>query len=128
VHERAARDLRAALDLDAKEPAARTSSPEARAPLARPLVAIATLIVAGAAGSLVFRHVASQNQGTLELRAEQRCRFQGMEILPGGEMSIGLDPGPYSIEVWSPDAEDHWEPREVLLVKDETTTFVCRAR
>lgn len=127
VHERGARDLRALLELPARE--ARAPAPPPRAPRSKlvPIVLMLVALVAvGFVANLVLNEVAMTTQGRLELTSEHRCRFQGMELLPGGAMSTTLDPGRYEIQIWQPN--DEWVPRELDIVKGQTTTFVCRAQ
>jgi hypothetical protein len=64
--------------------------------------------------------------GTLEILAQARCRFGGMDIMPGGSMSMTLEPGPYSIDVYDPTAPGHWQTHHFVLRLGETTAVTCR--
>jgi hypothetical protein len=133
VHERGARDLRALLDLPAREGRAPESPPpKARSKLVPIALMLGALVASSFVANWILNEVAMTTQGRLELRAEQRCRFQAMELLPGGEMSTTLNPGRYEIEIWKPsgrsDQHDLWVGEEFVIVQGQTTTFVCRAR
>lgn len=131
VHERGARDLRALLDLPAREPS-REPSPSAAIPRRKSLsmilkaaFAIVGLVIGAFVANLILNEVAMQTQGRLDLAAEHRCRFQGMELLPGGAMQTTLDPGRYEVEIWQPG--DRWVPEEFLIVQDGRRSS-CAAR
>lgn len=87
------------------------------------------LVGVALAGFAVFFAVAvvsSRGQGMLELRCEQRCKFGGMECLPGGAMDSPMDPGTYTIEVLAPTGPNAWVTHTFTIEEDATTTFVCR--
>lgn len=127
VHERGARDLRALLDLPARRaPAPAPLPPKARSKLIPIVMALTVIIALSFVANFVLDEVAMTTQGRLELTSDHRCRFQGMELLPGGAMSTTLDPGRYQIEIWQPN--DEWQPQEFVIVQGQTTTFVCRAQ
>jgi hypothetical protein len=75
---------------------------------------------------LAISTIASRVQGTLQLECQQRCRFDGMECLPGGSMQMTLDEGTYQIEVWARSGSALWLPQTFQIVTGETTRFVCR--
>ncbi|HEY4157141.1 MAG TPA: hypothetical protein VGM29_03555 [Polyangiaceae bacterium] len=77
------------------------------------------------AGALMNAH-ASKVQGTLEIQAESRCKFDGAEILPGGSLSMTLDPRRYTIEVFDPRAPDHWQTQSFEITRGVTTRVHCR--
>jgi hypothetical protein len=127
VHRRAAAALRSALEL-----------PEAREPgglpwpqwfnwsrLRRPMLAALGLLLVAVVGQLVLLRYASTTQGWLSLRCEARCRFAGIECLPGGEVSMSLDPGEYTVEVFAPDAPGGYAPHRISLKADESVSFLC---
>ena len=68
---------------------------------------------------------ASTHQGTIELDCRSRCRFQGTECLPGGRVSMALDPGDYTVDLWASHGDALWIPRAVTVRLGETTPFVC---
>jgi hypothetical protein len=70
--------------------------------------------------------VANKAHGTLELVCKQRCRFDGMECLPGGAMTMRLDAGTYSIDVWASSGSALWIPSTFSIAVGETTHFVCQ--
>lgn len=74
---------------------------------------------------LAIMLVAGKLQGTLVLECKQRCRFQGIECLPGGSSRQTLDEGSYPIEIWATSGAALWIPKTVQITKGETTTFVC---
>jgi hypothetical protein len=67
----------------------------------------------------------SRTQGTLELDCKGRCRFGGMECLPGGSVSMGLPPGTHTIETFAPDEPTRWKKNEVAIQLGQTRRFVC---
>ena len=69
---------------------------------------------------------ADQTQGWLELEAESRCELGGATLLPGGSMSMALDPGSYTIRVFNPNAPGGWETQKFDIKIHETTTVHCR--
>lgn len=75
---------------------------------------------------VVFYVVATHGQGTLLLECQTRCRFQGGECLPGGEQRMSLDPGTYTIEIWTAAGSALWVPRQFDIAEGETTTYVCK--
>lgn len=84
----------------------------------------AVVVIAGAQLLLMF--VASRVQGTLVLECKQRCKFQGLECLPGGSSRQTLDEGTYPIEVWASSGSALWIPKTFTITTGETTTFVCQ--
>lgn len=123
AHERAARHMAGLLELDfhAPEPE-RPASP--RTPR-RTLLLFAGVIVAGALVSALIGAGSSRTQGTLELECRTRCRFQGMECLPGGSVQMSLEPGAHTIEVWTATGSERWTPKQATIRIGETTRFVC---
>lgn len=129
LHTRALDALRDALALTraAPEPtpAAAASSTPARA-WRTPAIVMGVVAVAGIAGSLVVGAVASSTDGTVEIEAQVRCPFQGLDLLPGGIMQTSLPPGDHHVSVFDPSVEGHWEDRTFHVEKGQTTHFVCR--
>ena len=89
------------------------------------LLGLGAVAILGGA-QLVLLLVASRVQGTLILECTQRCRFQGLECLPGGSSRQTLDEGTYEIEVWAATGSALWVPRSFQITTGETTTFVCQ--
>lgn len=69
---------------------------------------------------------ARRTQGRLEVQCTHRCRFQGMDCLPGGSFEMTLDPGTYRIELWSPGGADPWQPRTFTIAVGETRQVECK--
>lgn len=67
----------------------------------------------------------ARSQGTLEVECKGRCRFENMECLPGGSVTMGLSPGTYTIETWAPDSATKWKANEVVVELGRTRKFVC---
>ena len=67
-------------------------------------------------------------EGRLEIRAEYRCRFGGMDILPGGVMSMSLAPGRYQVLVFDTAVAGNWQAQPFELRAGETKLVVCRPR
>jgi hypothetical protein len=88
------------------------------------LAVVAGLVVI-AGIQLVIMLVAGAVQGTLVLECKQRCRFDGIECLPGGSSRQTLDEGTYQIEIWASSGSALWIPKQFQITKGETTTFVC---
>ncbi|MCB9622225.1 MAG: hypothetical protein H6723_02690 [Sandaracinus sp.] len=68
--------------------------------------------------------LANRHTGELVITCEERCAFQGMECLPGGEVSMRLDPGLVTVELGEPGT------RRALVVEvreGHRTELVCRA-
>jgi hypothetical protein len=89
-------------------------------------VVILGAVVAIGGAQLALMFIASRVQGTLILECKQRCRFQGMECLPGGSSRQTLDEGTYDIEVWSSSGSALWTTKSFQITTGETTTFVCQ--
>lgn len=89
------------------------------------LAGVGFLAVAFAAQGILML-VASRVQGTLVLECKQRCKFQGLECLPGGSSRQTLDEGTYTIEVWAASGSALWIPKQFQITTGETTTFVCQ--
>ena len=83
------------------------------------------MIALACAAQGILMLVSARTQGTLELECRGRCRFQGGECLPGGSVSMALDPGSYSVEVWTPQTEPPWTGRPVTIRVGEVTRFDC---
>jgi len=128
--------LRAALQLPVIEPpplrtsaaGTVTTSPRATGPRAwRPVaLVVGVLFLIAVGGNALLAWHADGTQGAIEIHAEHRCTFQGMELLPGGELRMSLDPGPYVVGVWSPSAPGGWEMQTYEVRIGETTTITCR--
>ena len=82
-------------------------------------VAVAMVVQLG------FRIRACTSQGTLALDCRTRCRFQGGECLPGGAIEVPLDPGDYTVEVWTASGPERWRPRPFSIAVGEVTRVVC---
>lgn len=59
-------------------------------------------------------------------RSEQRCKFQGMELLPGAEMTMALEPGEYVVQVFDPAVEGMWRSDIFEVREGQATRYVCR--
>jgi hypothetical protein len=103
-----------------------TGTPPVTPLLRRPHVRlILAFLAAGGVAQIILMIVASRTQGTLDLECRTRCRFQGGECLPGGSLRSTLDPGDYTIEVWTASGAERWQPRTFTIARGETTRFVC---
>jgi hypothetical protein len=69
---------------------------------------------------------ADETQGWLELEAESRCELGGATLLPGGSMSMALDPGSYTIRVFNPNVPGGWETQKFEIKLHGTTRVHCR--
>jgi len=135
VHARGFAALRAALELPPV--AAEATDVEVPAPVKQPaewkragrwaplVLGIVVLVVGG--NALCAWH-ADRTHGRMDVRAQHRCKVGGMELLPGGSLEMVLEPGRYTVEVWSPSAPSGWETQEYEVRIGETTTVVCRPR
>lgn len=81
-------------------------------------------LFAGVGTRLLFAY-ADRHQGAVEIRAESRCRFNGAELLPGAVMSLHLEPGRYSVEVYNSRVPGNWETQSVDVRVGETTPVRC---
>ena len=88
---------------------------------------LVTAVVLGVALFLFIRNTSSK-QSTLEIHAEYRCAFDGLEILPGGEMSTSLEPGRYEIRVFNSAAPGGWESQFYTLHAGQSLLVACRPR
>ena len=70
--------------------------------------------------------VASPNLRWLEIRAEYRCMFEGMELLPGGDMSMSVKPGRYEIRVFNSAVPGGWESQFYELRTGQSLVVTCR--
>ncbi|MEO7034430.1 MAG: hypothetical protein ABI548_11055 [Polyangiaceae bacterium] len=95
------------------------------AALSPPRLAIAIVAVA-AIGSVLLVSNANRGDGALEIRAEYRCMFDGIDILPGGDMSMRLKPGRYEIRVFNSAAPGGWESQFYTLNADQSVLVRCR--
>jgi hypothetical protein len=93
---------------------------------ARPwlLFLFGTFLVAGV-GNLILRAYADRHQGWLEIHAESRCRFDGGELLPGGVMTLSLDPGSYTVEVYNSRVPGNWQLQRFDVRLGQTTRVRC---
>ena len=123
---RTARKLASALGVPEPElPARAARRPWPRRPISHGVVWFCVLTTVTVA---VIRNCTSymkKDEGTLVLECQTRCRFQGMECLPGGSLQMALPPGTHGIEVWDPDAPTHWKTKKFSIEIGETTHFVC---
>ncbi|MEZ4249116.1 MAG: hypothetical protein R3B99_12855 [Polyangiales bacterium] len=90
----------------------------------RALVWLAHVIAAVSGLGFGLEAIANQHTGELTITCEERCAFQGMECLPGGEVRMRLDPGFVTVELGEPGA------RRALVVEvreGHRTELVCRA-
>lgn len=85
---------------------------------AGPLIAIG--VVFGLQATL------GESGGRVLFQVEQRCKFQGAELLPGAEMSTVLDPGTYSVELFDPEAPGMWRTDTFTVTEGQARSYVCR--
>ncbi len=85
------------------------------------LVPVAALLIGVGLEALV-----ETSGGRVHFRAEQRCKFQGGELLPGGEMSMSLAPGEYVIEIFDPTADGGWRADVFEVREGQARDYVCR--
>jgi len=64
--------------------------------------------------------------GRVSFQVEQRCKFQGAELLPGAAMSMTLAPGSYTVEIFDPHAPGLWRTDTFEVREGEPTRYVCR--
>ena len=76
-------------------------------------------------GTLLLFEYANRHQGAVEIRAESRCRFGGTELLPGAAMSLHLEPGRHSFEVYNSRVPGNWEVQAVDVRLGETASVRC---
>ncbi|MBO6940548.1 MAG: hypothetical protein JJ863_36580 [Deltaproteobacteria bacterium] len=62
----------------------------------------------------------------VHFRVEQRCKFQGAEMLPGAEMSMTLDPGEYVVEIFDPTVDGGWRTDTFEVREGRARDYVCR--
>jgi len=129
VLERSFAALRAALALPAgaPPPVAPAAFSGARRSWLRPWMIFAVVGIVGWSAMLGYLVVdaPAPNEGRLDLRADVRCRFQGMDLLPGGRVETGLPAGDYPIRVWDAKAPGHWSERTVRIRPGMTTVTRC---
>ena len=89
-------------------------------------VGVVSFVLLGAV--VYFPELTGASRTFLEIRAEYRCMFDGIEHLPGGWMRTGIRSGTYSILVWDPDPTGHWQEQFVDVLEGQTTIFVCRPK
>lgn len=82
-------------------------------------IVLATLSMVG------IERYAARTQGTVEIDCQGRCRFENMECLPGGSVSMSAPPGEFQVETWAPDSPTHWKTNRVPVTIGATTKFVC---
>jgi len=134
VHDRMAEVLRAQAGLASNE---RAGTPEPAPPPPAPvpdsphapknvlewwLSTIAVVSIVGFGIQLFLE----RDDGRLHVKCEHRCRFDGMDCRPGGEVAMSKPPGEHVIEVFDPEHEAGWRPVTVTVRQGETTTFHCR--
>jgi hypothetical protein len=128
VHEQLATELREIFGLAPK------SQPTAAAPMTsfaayKPILAMfAFATIASIVGNLVLRARANKSEGTLEVTCTNRCKFQGMECMPGGSLGSTLKPGDYAFEVFDASSPTQWTTRTVTIEVGKTTRFACTPR
>jgi hypothetical protein len=88
------------------------------------LAACAALVVV-TTGALATWHW-STREAQLEIQAEYRCQFDGIEILPGGVMSTSLAPGHYQVLVFDTAVAGGWQSQPFELRAGETKLIACR--
>lgn len=86
---------------------------------------LATIVVVSVVG-FGIEFVSTAGDGRLHVHCDERCRFEGADCRPGGELAMSREPGDRVIEVFDPDHEGGWRPVTVTVRKGETTTFRCR--
>jgi len=137
VHARGVDALRAVLGLPAAErPATAPTSLAAKPWLTRAawlksrtwvLGGVGILVVAGLLQAAVVFH-ANRTQGWVEFHVVNRCELDSMEMSPGAEMRIAMDPGRYPFRVFNPLAPGSWETQTFDVSVGRTTTVSCRPR
>jgi hypothetical protein len=128
VHEKLAMELREILGLAPKSiPREARSSSSWTLPIGG-IVFVFVAIVASVVGNLALRAGKRVSEGTLEVTCTNRCKFQGMECMPGGSWGSTLPPGDYSFEVYDATSPTQWTTRTVTIKKGETTQFACTPR
>lgn len=127
-HQRMARELRELFELAPKSmprEAPNVPSPSSLKPI---LAFVSFAIVASVIGNFLLRAHADKTDGTLEVTCTNRCKFQGMECMPGGSWGSTLAPGDYAFEVFDASSPTQWTKRTVTIKKGETTQFACTPR
>lgn len=108
------------------QPAALGDGPRIQLHGARPWVlGLAGLCLFAGVGTLLLFEYANRHQGAVEIRAESRCRFGGTELLPGAAMSLHLEPGRHSFEVYNSRVPGNWEVQAVDVRLGETASVRC---
>lgn len=124
VHDDAAAALREELGL---APQPRTFAPPAKSKFAKWHLALALgvpLSVLAVGGAMEW--AATSGTVGLHIQAETQCRFQGMDLLRGGEVTMRLEPGTYTVEVADPEAPGGWRRDRFELAEGDDRRFVCR--
>jgi hypothetical protein len=124
AHVRAARRLAELLEIELGAP---ESLPARAAPPGRRglLLLVAAGLVSMAALAFALSGIPSEKRGKLEIECRTRCRFQGLECLPGGRVQMALAPGQHVIEIWTASGDSLWTPKQATVRIGETTHFVC---
>lgn len=91
------------------------------------MFAVMGLAVSGAMVAYLLVDRPAPDEGRLDLRADVRCRFEGMDLLPGGRIESSLPAGDYPLRVWDADAPGHWSERTVRIRPGMTTLTSCSA-
>ncbi|MDQ3038052.1 MAG: hypothetical protein M3Y87_37005, partial [Myxococcota bacterium] len=85
------------------------------------LLTICTLL------GFTIENVNARRTGRLEIVCTERCRFEGMDCLPGGMIAGRYDPGVQTIEVADPAAPGGMRAVQAPIVLGHRTVFECRA-
>lgn len=124
VAKRLARELGLAPPSPTAPPSSAAASERRRLP--RSVIVLGAVVAVAIAAQLVVPRLVQRDHGTLVLDCRTRCRFQGMECLPGGSVEMSLPAGSHAIEVWAPDAPGGWRPEQIPIRVGERIQFVCR--
>jgi hypothetical protein len=84
------------------------------------------VVVVALAASVISSWQAATSEGQLELRAEYRCRFDGMDPLPGGVTTTSLAPGRYEVRVFDTAVAGGWQAQHFRLRAGESKLVICR--
>ena len=92
------------------------------------LMVMGGTLLSGIVSFLMHRRPPNRNEGTLEVNCTNRCKFQGMECMPGGSWGSTMPAGDYTFEVFDASSPTHWTSRVVTIRNGEKTSFACTPR